>query len=246
MPRNRRYSTEFLNSLLEDYLVDKCDYRKIKIADLVRYCNEKHNLSPELNYQDFTRNPDIKNTIDKYNDSLESGIMDKDGNLLINQEISVDVRDLYRVDYPQLEKKVSSINEQLTNITQINKSLIIEINKTRTENRNIINEKINIEQKVLELEQENEKLRIDKRNLGKELASEKTIRKKLYHYIEKHINDPIVQQHLVDIGMLSKEEITDETPENINMQEALLQFYSDDSSVLSKEETDILERLNKM
>lgn len=246
MPRKRRYTTDFLKNILDEYLVYKSDYRKIRVSDVVIYCNEKYNLSPPLNYQDFTRNPEIKKIIDDYNNTLESKIIDKDGELLVNRDFTLDVREFYGLGFAQLEKKISTINEHLKRVSNINSDLITEINKTRADNRNIRSEKISLEKKTLELETELEKIKKEKHEVSNQLKVEKQIKAKLYDYIKVHITDPIVQQHLVDIGMLKKEDVTIEIHNDVDMEDALVQFYSSGDTILSKEETDILERLNKL
>ena len=68
----------------------------------------------------------------------------------------------------------------------------------------------------------------------------------LTEYIKSNITDPVIQQHLVEIGMINKEDIIMVDRKEETMEEAVAHFYqmNEEATILSEKETQFLKRLS--
>ena len=106
MPKRRKYETNFLKQLVEEYIEQKIDYQKIIYADLVKYCRDTYISLGNLNYQDFSRNAEIEQMITGYNERLETKLLDINKSEFISQDRLIDARLLYGKDKKDIDKVV--------------------------------------------------------------------------------------------------------------------------------------------
>lgn len=243
----RNYTKDDIRKYFYEFLEQKTDFRKLQPTAIAKYCNEKYDLYPPITYQAFTRgDKEIKKIIDRYNDNLENRLMDRDGNLLVNMDVVLFLDDFYGLTYSQMANKISETNLKLKKISQVNNSLISEIFQSRLDNKNITalyneekekNTKLNVD--VSRLRNEKERLLGENKELKKNIIL-------LTEYIKSNITDPVIQQHLVEIGMINKEDIIMVDRKEETMEEAVAHFYqmNEEATILSEKETQFLKRLS--
>lgn len=86
--RKRKYTTEQLSSIIESYLSEKSFVIKIKYTDLEEFAKSKMGYD-DIIYQDFRRNPDIKNMINEFNNV--NSMVDIKSNTASNQYVKFHV-----------------------------------------------------------------------------------------------------------------------------------------------------------
>ena len=235
MAPNRRFSEDCLKNLVEEYFKE---FRtKIKYTSLANYGNEKYDFVPKLNYQDFSRNPAVKQYIDDFNKKIDGLIMDKDGNIVTIQVQKLDVCDFYNKKYDQIEKKVFTVNKDLQQVEKINQELILDLEKNVAKNKELKKKEEQYRIDIARLKIENGEQKKTIEELNSKLKDEKDKNKRLKSFIERHYNDPIFQAHLVEIGFLKEEECVkkeqDEYEEDVYS--VINSFYQDgEESIISK------------
>lgn len=206
MAKNRKYATETLIKVVEDYIQYKANYQRITYTAVAQYCKTNYSFMSDVTYQDFSRNIDVKDFIETYNINLERRLLDIDTNETVVQDKLIDSRTLYGKTNKEIDQVISHINEYLASVYANDRKAV----KSNYRKLEMIN---SLKKNNKELEEQNNRLNIDNANIKRQLAEERRKKKELtkktnelIRYIEHYIYDPEVQKHLVEIGLLVEKE----------------------------------------
>ncbi len=203
MPRKRKYDTDILLQMIEEYLNIKSDYQPLTFVDLASYCQKTYPQMSNINYQDFSRNREIKTYIEDYNNRIEQRLMDINAVESIAQDRLLDARQFYGKSESEINNIVAECNKYLSGVFRQNRRLY-KLFYTSKEEASLLKRKIqDLDFQKEKATADNTKLRQDLVSVRKELATVKQQNKMLKAYIEKNIYDPVIQNHLVEIGWLS-------------------------------------------
>ena len=244
MPKKRKYETAFLMRIIEEYVSQKAAFRKLKYTDIVLFCKEKYLYLENINYQDFSRNSEIRQFVEDYNIRLEKRILDIDCSETIAQDRLIDARDLYGKTDSELDRIISSINEYLIKVYENDRKAIRSLSNK--------NERIKaLEKKNRELEERLSTMEVERTSLKKNLADSRKKKSELQEkvkamldYIEKTIYDPTIQSHFVDIGILTESEESDTIASTALIETSLEKIVSDE--ILTQKESEALDKLSRM
>lgn len=202
MAKKRKFETETLLRIIDDYIQQKADFQKITFTAVALFCKDSYSFMADINYQDFSRNKEVKQYIEDYNIRLERRLMDIDASEAVAQDKLIDSRILYGKSDTEIDKEISRVNKYLSSVYENDRKAVASV--------------YNKAEKIIGLKKENQELddkcntlSLEKAKLQKQLAEErhknKELREKvnaLIKYIEKHIYDKEIQRHLIDIGLL--------------------------------------------
>lgn len=248
MSKTFKYKTEDLIELIHEYIATKgaC---KIVIQRLVEFARQNP-LFHDINYQHFTRNPQVKTFIENYNNSLEAKLMDLGKANYLTDEKYFDARDFYGKGQTEINEIVSDFNHILERIYNSQHRIVIinkKLGKEAKEAKKTIsclNDQIN----DLKLERAKLKTEIDKLNNKVVIEHDKNIQ------LAKFVDEQIVNPNLV--LKLQKNGLLHSNSDDILLKSKLLgrsleEIVNDsanpeNSSVISANEFEFIEKLEKL
>lgn len=247
MPKKRKYDTEFLFQLIEEYLIDKSDYQTIIYAALVDYCQEKYpQMRNNITYQDFSRNKEIKAYIEDYNNRIEQRLLDINAVDTVAQNRLLDARKFYGLSEAETNSVIAKSNKYLANVydnnRRVNESLCSkkrEITALKKQNQEFFDA---IEKAKADMV----KLRTELASVRKENATIKHKNAELMAYIRNNIYDPVILNHFVEIGLLLPLDNADNTNNGRSALEECTLETIVTKEVLTKSESKVLAALTEL
>lgn len=247
MPRTYKYKTDDLIEIIHEYVATNGACR-IVVQRLVEFAKNKEGFE-SINYQNFTRNGSVKQYIDKYNDSLESKLMDIDKRAYFTPEEYLDARSLYGKSTNEINTIVFHINRILEDIYS-NHKISIKKQKSISKDLSEATSKITaLNNQLTQLQIERSKLSLQIENTKKQLATERDKNVRL----QRLINESILNPNL--IMKLEKNGLIQHNPENIileskKLNRSLEEVIADDTnvekSIISAEEFEFIEKLEDL
>lgn len=244
MPKKRKYETYVLKEIIEEYVAYKAPYQKIAYVDIVSYCMEKYPAMANINYQDFSRNPEVKQFIEDYNINLERRLLDIDLSESIVQDKFLDVRDFYGKSNKAVENLIAEMNDYLARVYSNDRKAINSLNTKAREIKKLEKEKEEMQKIINACEIENRNYKNKLSTIRKDKLRLQNKVNELIQYIEKNIYDQAVLKHLVDIGILQEFEDSKIEEDSLLLQGSLEDIVEMD--ILTRGESEALEILNKL
>lgn len=236
--RKRKYTTEQLSSIIETYLSEKSFVTKIKYSDLEKFAKSKMGYD-DIIYQDFRRNPDIKNMIDEFN--KVNTIVDIKSETVSNQYVKFHVDeflDRYKNDLKTQRVILHKFNKKYEEVC--NELIKKDIQLKEIESK--YNEKVkSLENEIESLKAKNLELSKTNRNITSKNARLNRVEKFLLSVdiyedlIKRKIAQPMDEENLklllLNAGLLKTNDIINisdtEVISNIDSQENLTKTSED-------------------
>lgn len=254
MGRKKKFETEDLIGFIKQYLAEQKSLELLMPTKVANYCQNA--LHIPILYQSFTRNLVVKNWIDEYNANLHQRLTNEGTEPSVLPENSIDVDDaMYRYRDPEdLKQFLMGINRQMGKLTtachQYSKqyrecsekmACVEEQNAILTDQLASLNQKLSDAQAQFKILQDQNVLYKKKlRAIGE--------------YLNNYLYEPIMLNHLQDLGLLSAEKSVDVpscaenlSTETMNFTESINKFYEvtdPDVQDLSIKEKPILQENN--
>lgn len=254
MGRKKKFETEDLIGFIKQYLAEQKSLELLMPTKVANYCQNA--LHIPILYQSFTRNLVVKNWIDEYNANLHQRLTNEGTEPSVLPEISIDVDDaMYRYRDPEdMKQFLMGINRQMGKLTtachQYSKQYgecsekmarVEEQNAILTDQLASLNQKLSDAQAQFKILQDQNVLYKKKlRAIGE--------------YLNNYLYEPIMLNHLQDLGLLSAEKSVDVpscaenlSTETMNFTESINKFYEvtdPDVQDLSIKEKPILQENN--
>lgn len=235
-----KYSEARLKLILEEYISNLDFITSIKWQDVVAWAKKEYpHEMRNLSYEYFSRSHELRSIRDTYNSRLEGFSTDKDSVDAIIQDYSIDWRILAHMSEVEQQEYFTEHNRKISKLIESQRKLQLRI---ETMKRSREADRKTIQKLTTELDEE--------RNAGKAHGTEnkqiktkiKQMREtiqKMQEFIEDHVNTPIVQQHLQELGI-----IPPAIPNGIMQQRFSESDDNDDSGeIITAKEASILERL---
>lgn len=254
MGRKKKFETEDLIGFIKQYLAEQKSLELLMPTKVANYCQNA--LHIPILYQSFTRNLVVKNWIDEYNANLHQRLTNEGTEPSVLPETSIDVDDaMYRYRDPEdMKQFLMGINRQMGKLTtachQYSKqyrecsekmACVEEQNAILTDQLASLNQKLSDAQAQFKILQDQNVLYKKKlRAIGE--------------YLNNYLYEPIMLNHLQDLGLLSAEKSVDVpscaenlSTETMNFTESINKFYEvtdPDVQDLSIKEKPILQENN--
>lgn len=233
MGRKKKFETEDLIGFIKQYLAEQKSLELLMPTKVANYCQNA--LHIPILYQSFTRNQVVKNWIDEYNANLHQRLTNEGTEPSVLPETSIDVDDaMYRYRDPEdMKQFLMGINRQMGKLTtachQYSKqyrecsekmACVEEQNAILTDQLASLNQKLSDAQAQFKILQDQNVLYKKKlRAIGE--------------YLNNYLYEPIMLNHLQDLGLLSAEKSVDVpscaenlSTETMDFTESVTKFYA--------------------
>lgn len=233
MGRKKKFETEDLIGFIKQYLAEQKSLELLMPTKVANYCQNA--LHIPILYQSFTRNLVVKNWIDEYNANLHQRLTNEGTEPSVLPETSIDVDDaMYRYRDPEdMKQFLMGINRQMGKLTtachQYSKqyrecsekmACVEEQNAILTDQLASLNQKLSDAQAQFKILQDQNVLYKKKlRAIGE--------------YLNNYLYEPILLNHLQDLGLLSAEKSVDVpscaenlSTETMDFTESVTKFYA--------------------
>ena len=250
MARKFKYDTEDLISIVKQYVASEGAVH-IVYQRLVDFASKQLAFS-EINYQSFTRNPEVKQFIEDYNATLKAKMLDIDKQVYLTGEKYFDARDFYGKSNKEIEVTVSEYNKILEVIHDQNRrtqSERIKIRKDLKEAKTTIQV---LSESNETLQKKIEDLTGRNKHLAKALEMEKEKTARLSRFVKEKITDPQLLMHIAENGWAGSKYEGDSFRSDLlnrSLEEVLnddINAASDTGRILSPNEYDCLVKLEKL
>lgn len=227
MARKTNFSTDELIQLLETYVSGIHSFNELQVVKVAQYCRDVLNI-PNITYQNFTRNKEIKEWIADYNKKIHARVINT-GDSIIFPENMIDVNDAIRryKNTEEMKEFLSSINRQMSKQNDLCRTFSSQYQDCEKDLSELQKSKELLEQQVNDLNEklkcsitENKRLRKENKSLRKQ---ETTVKK----YLDRYIYSPNLCKHLRDIGIIVNDEDNNENEGSDLFLDGMYSFSSD-------------------
>ncbi len=250
MARKFKYDTEDLISIVKQYVASEGAVH-IVYQRLVDFASKQLSFS-EINYQSFSRNPEVKRFIEDYNATLKAKMLDIDKQVYLRGEKYFDARDFYGKTNNEIEALVAEHNKILEVIHDLNRRTQSERIKIRKELKEAKTTIHTLSESNEALQKKVEDLTCKNKHLANALYTEKEKTARLNRFVEEKITDPQLLMHLAENGWANSTYEGDSFRSDLlnrSLEEVLnddINATSDAGRILSPNEYDCLTKLEKL
>lgn len=250
MARKFKYDTEDLISIVKQYVASEGAVH-IVYQRLVDFASKQLSFA-EINYQSFTRNPEVKQFIEDYNATLKAKMLDVDKQVYLTGEKYFDARDFYGKTNNEIEALVAEHNKILEVIHDLNRRTQSERIKIRKELKEAKTTIHTLSESNEALQKKVEDLTCKNKHLANALYTEKEKTARLNRFVEEKITDPQLLMHLAENGWANSTYEGDSFRSDLlnrSLEEVLnddINATSDAGRILSPNEYDCLTKLEKL